>query len=964
MGVIPSPLLAFWLLGPFLGQGPLQPADDWLLGRQPFSAHVRFGDEGREVHLENGLVRRSWRLQPNAGCYAIDHLPSGRSLLRAVRPEAHLVLDGIGYDVGGLRGQPNHAYLLPEWLDQMRADNSALVYSGHRISDIEARMEWKRVRHHAPDVVWPPRGVHLELDFRMSDQALAGGLATDTALRPLLFEDSFAALDEQWQVHASQVDPRSSFTNEGKAGEIYTPANSAVYAEREISADTRLVQCEIDPGSDRSASWGPGIALVFDARTIKFHLRPGAGGPDDGATGNYGDFGLWDGAREVLDQGRAFGQDRALLSNDHPWRLRMRLEADELLCEASAAKPGAEAHWTTVFRLDHDAGWGSPRKLRVGKMGRSGGGGDSSQPGELVRCRVRSAAAYGGLDPVALEQHVAARRKAGEIVVTVHYQLYDGAPIFSKWIEVTNHSDRVVEIDRATSEILAVVEHANWVEVREGVPLPQPQALHVETDYAFGGFTVPNSSRNSVHWVPDPDYHTQVNWSKQTPCLLRVEPLRGPDLLLGSGATWSSFRTFELVHDSDERERRGLEQRRLYRLLAPWVTENPLILHVVSTDPEVVKQAIDQAAECGFEMLSLSFGSGLNMEDESAANHAKFRDLADYAAQQGIHLGGYSLLASRRIQPDGDNAIHAETGKPGGQTFGYAPALASDWGQNYFRKLYRFFEETGFLQFTHDGSYPGDWDAAARPPLQRGLDDSQWVQWKIITDYYRWLRARGAYVRVPDYYYLAGANECGMGYREVNWSLPRPMQVIHTRQNIYDGTWTKTPSMGWMFVPLTQYHGGGAAATIEPLDQHVDHYRRMMQSNLALGVQAVYRGRRLYDSPRVRQMVQQQVAWFKKYRDILESDVIHGRRADGADLDWMLHVNPRLQDRGMLVVFNPLDHEVHRTLRVPLYYTGLERSARVSAADGETRVLELARDYTISLEVSVPPQGMSWYLVR
>ena len=86
-----------------------------------------------------------------------------------------------------------------------------------------------------------------------------------------------------------------------------------------------------------------------------------------------------------------------------------------------------------------------------------------------------------------------------------------------------------------------------------------------------------------------------------------------------------------------------------------------------------------------------------------------------------------------------------------------------------------------------------------------------------------------------------------MGYREVNWSLPREQQVIHTRQNIYDGTWQKAPSMGWMFVPLTEYQGGGAAATIEPLDQHLDHYQRMLDSNLALGVQACYRGPRLFD---------------------------------------------------------------------------------------------------------------------
>ena len=148
--------------------------------------------------------------------------------------------------------------------------------------------------------------------------------------------------------------------------------------------------------------------------------------------------------------------------------------------------------------------------------------------------------------------------------------------------------------------------------------------------------------------------------------------------------------------------------------------------------------------------------------------------------------------------------------------------------------------------------------------------------------------------------------------------------MIHTRKNIFDGTWERTPSMGCMFVPLAQSHGGGAAATIEPLAEHLDHYRRMMESNLALGVQACYRGPRLYDTDATREMVRGQVAWYKAHRDILESDVLHLRRADGRNWDCMLHVNPRLDKRALLAVFNPLDEPIERTILVPLYYAGLE----------------------------------------
>lgn len=296
--------------------------------------------------------------------------------------------------------------------------------------------------------------------------------------------------------------------------------------------------------------------------------------------------------------------------------------------------------------------------------------------------------------------------------------------------------------------------------------------------------------------------------------------------------------------------------------------------------------------------------------------------------------------------------------------FGNSPCLQSRWGPNYFRRLYEFHRASGFTMLEHDGSYPGDPCAGTDHPGHHGLADSRWNQWRAIADFYQWCRGRGLYLNVPDHYFLAGSSKTGMGYREVNWSLPREQQVSHTRQNIWDGTWQKLPSMGWMFVPLTKYHGGGAAATIEPLDQHLDHYRRMLESNLALGVQACYRGPRLFDTERTKVMVKSMVEWFKTHRDILESDLIHGRRAAARDLDWMLHVNPRLREKGMLVVFNPLNEPRASTLRVNLYYTGRTGTVRIRERSHPAKRFKLARDYTVEIPVSVPAQGMNWFVVE
>ena len=205
-----------------------------------------------------------------------------------------------------------------------------------------------------------------------------------------------------------------------------------------------------------------------------------------------------------------------------------------------------------------------------------------------------------------------------------------------------------------------------------------------------------------------------------------------------------------------------------------------------------------------------------------------------------------------------------------------------------------------------------------------------------------------------------------MGYREVNWSLPRDLQQVIARKNINDGTYCKLPSMGWMFVPLTQYHGGGAAATIEPLCDHLDHYRIMLYNNILSGVQAAYRGFRIYDTDDTRIMVKDAVALYKKYRDILESPAVHIRRADGRDYDGFIHCNNELETKGFAVFFNPLNIEIIRKIDIPVYYTGLNDTAIISKFDKSENAekYEISRDYYVTVEVMIPAKDFVWYTVK
>ncbi len=711
--------------------------EDWLVVPVEAKTGVYRTENRDEIVLSNGLISRTFRLAPNGATVGLDNLMTREAMLRGVKPEARVTLNGVEFNVGGLLGQRNYAYLTPEWIEALMNDPDAFQCSGYEVGDTQKRFPWERKRY-AADLPWPPPGKRLTLNF---------------------------------------------------------------------TADADLID------------------LLF--------------------------------------------------------------------------------------------------------------AGQASEKGES--------------------------NKLGDISVAVHYEMYDGIPLLAKWLTITNGSNEEVKLDTFTSESLAAVEMSSTVGAdTSGYLYPNIVAL---SDYMFGGDCLSNANR-TIHWVSDPQYATQVCYSRQSKVLLESRPPIGPSVMLAPGESFDTYWTFELYPDSTERERKGLAMRRMFRTIAPWATENPIMMHVRHADPGSVRRGIDQCAEVGFELIILTFGSGFNIENEDPAYLEQMKQLADYAHGKGVEIGGYSLLASRSIDAEND-VVNPDTGKPGGfATFGNSPCLCSRWGEDYFRKLYAFFEKTGFDMLEHDGSYPGDVCASDNHPGHTGLEDSQYMQWRKITDFYKWCRGGGVYLNVPDFYYLNGSTKSAMGYRETNWSLPRAEQVIHTRQNIYDGTWEKTPSMGWMFVPLTQYHGGGAAATIEPLAEHLDVYEALMASLFGTGVQACYRGPRLYDREQTKAAVKKWVDFYKKYRDILDSDIIHVRRADGRDIDCMMSVNPRLEHKALAMVFNPLNTPVKRTLRLPLYYAGLTDTATVREQEGEPRTFKLARDYSIEVEVEMPPQSSTWFVIE
>ncbi|MDP9078233.1 MAG: alpha-galactosidase [Bacteroidota bacterium] len=695
-------------------------AQDWLVNPVAIKAGVFKTADGRDIVLYNGLLKRVFRIAPNTACTDYTNLSTGRQLLRAIREEARLIINGKSYNVGGLKGQKEKAYLLPEWVDSFTADPEDFAYVSYEVKPITPQLAYK------------------------------------------------------------------------------------------------------------STNWSPGTK---------------------------------------------YGTGKAI---------------------------------SFLFKA------GAP---------------------ELAGLEVK-----------------------------VNYEIYDGMPLIVKSLSIANKGDKTFKLDRVVNEVMGMVEEDSAVD-GSLESMKKPQGIYFETNYAYNNAMRYTQSDQTSHWKTDSTYTSQVNYNLKTPVLFENYEDKAPGIELAPGEKFNSVRTHELLMNSYDREARGMAVRPMYSAVDPWTLENHIFMHLVSKNDEQVKTAIDQCAATGYEALILSFGSHLNVEDTSAANVKRWKQMADYAHSRHIKIGCYSLFSSRSINPETD-VIDPKTNKPGGAFFGNAPCFGSKWGLWYRDNIEHFFTATNFDIFENDGPYPGDVCASTTHPGHKGLDDSQWRQMEIQKGLYHWLKQRGVYINAPDWYFLDGSNKIAIGYREVNFSLPRADQKILNRQNIFDGTWDKTPSMSWGFVPLTQYQGGGAAATLEPLSAHLKDYEQLMMQYYGAGVQACYRGPRLYDTKETDALVIKVISWYKKYRAILTSDIVHLRRADGRDWDGILHVNPALKIKGFMMLYNPTKEAITRTVKMPLYYTGLTTVAKVRVKDGAIKTYKLNRDYTIDFTFTIAPEDYTWVTVE
>ena len=77
-----------------------------------------------------------------------------------------------------------------------------------------------------------------------------------------------------------------------------------------------------------------------------------------------------------------------------------------------------------------------------------------------------------------------------------------------------------------------------------------------------------------------------------------------------------------------------------------------------------------------------------------------------------------------------------------------------------------------------------------------------------------------------------------------------------------------------------------------------------------------------------------------------------------------MHVNPALEQKALAMFFNQTNEEITRTIKLPLYYTGLDKKAYIREQENKTKSYKLNRDYTVDLTITIPANGYTWYVVE
>ena len=610
-----------------------------------------------------------------------------------------------------------------------------------------------------------------------------------------------------------------------------------------------------------------------------------------------------------------------------------------------------------------------------------------------------------------------------ELQVTVVYELYDGLPTFGKWVEVINTGVSELLIETMVVEELHASEHAKSRLHLETNFMPRK----TDWEYAKQPASDPHQGQyngrlmNYPTWWIDPDYEDDLHDQSlhadvsHVALLLQLQYPLGPWQPLKSGEIFASFKSWLTIFDDDQAERQSLSRRRVIRTLFPQVTEAPLYFYATRADSSSIRTVADQCAATGFgvqgsafplcfhyrpspletmpsiadclslclrqclllwlvcpsEAIILSFGSGFNPSSTNASYIAQMAEDVKYVHSKGLIIGGYTLMQN----PPGLSGNDYCKSPDGGANYNsHIADFTTDFHRQYREAIITFLGKTNMDMLETDGPYEGATCGVTNNSGFAHVNNSQVGQWNATLQFYRTLKEKyNTYLTVPDPYWMSGGtNKEPMGYTDKWNRIPTDGNgtleyLAMGRMYLYDGTYHKPTTMGWLGFELSR--------TPAPMDAHLQALELAAASYLGQGNVPCYRGPELFDAnaTQVPQMWTLWTAHYKKYRSILSSDPVHVTRPgqNGGALEATLHVNATSHE-AFVNLFNAAPHAVAKPIRLPVYYAGLARGATVRLVWGgsllqpaawplpTTATATVEDDYTLRLTVSMAPRSFLW----
>ena len=267
--------------------------------------------------------------------------------------------------------------------------------------------------------------------------------------------------------------------------------------------------------------------------------------------------------------------------------------------------------------------------------------------------------------------------------------------------------------------------------------------------------------------------------------------------------------------------RAALARRRMWRALAPQITEAPVFMHLTNCTPAGIAAAVDQCHEAGFDMIVLSFGSGFDLESADPAYLASIKASVAYANARGVEVGGYDLIGWTR-DPGAINAswscVDPHTGKNTGNAF-----WGTGWATWLQERILAFKDATGLSMVELDGPYAGYECASADPEGDPGTVDAQF---RNAARFFGALSSAGIFINAPDFWFAQGTHKEGVRARSLaTRSFSYTPTLVYLHSLTHSLTHSSSARFSLVAPPLATKPGGLQREHLLAAARHAERHR-------------------------------------------------------------------------------------------------------------------------------------------